>query len=47
MKFLTSSLQYFSLWLLMHTDNITIESPPALKTRMTELAEKIFTHYKY
>ena len=46
MKFLTSSLRYFSLWLLMHTDKVSIESPPALKTRMAELSEKLFTHYK-
>jgi predicted DNA-binding transcriptional regulator YafY len=46
MKFLTSSLRYFSLWLLMHTDKVSIESPPALKTRMTELAERLFAHYK-
>jgi len=32
--------------LLMHTDKVTIESPPALKTRMTELAERLSTHYK-
>jgi predicted DNA-binding transcriptional regulator YafY len=46
MKFLTSSLRYFSLWLLMYTDKITIESPAALKVRMTELVERLFTHYK-
>jgi hypothetical protein len=30
----------------MHTDKISIESPAALKVRMTELAERLFTHYK-
>ncbi|HEY4062554.1 MAG TPA: YafY family protein [Puia sp.] len=41
MKFLTSSLPYFGRWLLMYTDAVRVASPPALKTIMKELSEKL------
>ncbi|HMH20195.1 MAG TPA: YafY family protein [Puia sp.] len=46
MKFLVSSLTYFSRWLLMFTDSVRIESPDALKGHMQELAEKAYTHHR-
>ncbi|HXB32450.1 MAG TPA: YafY family protein [Puia sp.] len=45
MKFLTSNLGHFGRWLLSFTNRVQIESPPALRTAMKELAEKISKHY--
>ncbi len=45
MKFLTSNFSFFGRWLLTYTNRVQIESPPALRTIMKELAEKISEHY--
>jgi len=45
MKFLVSSLVYFSRWLLMYADSVRIESPDVLRAHMKELAEKIYAHH--
>lgn len=45
MKFLTSSLRYFSRWLLMYTDHVKVELPLDLKAQMRELSEKLSAHH--
>jgi predicted DNA-binding transcriptional regulator YafY len=46
MKFLVSSLSYFSRWLLMYTDSVRIESPDTLKIVMRELVGKAYEHHR-
>jgi len=45
MKFLVSSLDYFSRWLLMYSDAIRAEAPPDLKDRLKEISGKISMHH--
>lgn len=45
MKFLTSDFFYFSRWLLTYTNRVQVESPPALRSAMKALAEKLSSHY--
>jgi predicted DNA-binding transcriptional regulator YafY len=45
MKFLTSSVEHFGRWLLMYGNTATVESPPALRTLMKELAERLLAHH--
>jgi len=46
MKFLVANLGYFSRWLLMYGDEVRVESPGELKTRMREIAEKCSAHHQ-
>jgi predicted DNA-binding transcriptional regulator YafY len=45
MKFLVSSLDYFSRWLLTYTDAIRAEAPEGLKGRLKEISEKLSVHH--
>ena len=45
MKFLVSSLDYFSRWLLMYTDAVRAEAPEGLKDRLKEISEKLSFHH--
>jgi predicted DNA-binding transcriptional regulator YafY len=45
MKFLTSSVEYFGRWLLQYGNTVTVESPPALRALMKELAERLLAHH--
>jgi len=45
MKFLVSSLDYFSRWLLVYTDAVRAEAPPMLRDRLKELSEKLSKHH--
>ncbi|SHF94197.1 Predicted DNA-binding transcriptional regulator YafY, contains an HTH and WYL domains [Fodinibius roseus] len=46
MTFLTASMEYFARWLLTWGDGVTIKTPERLKTRMGELSEELYHHYK-
>jgi predicted DNA-binding transcriptional regulator YafY len=45
MKFLTSSIFYFSRWLLMFSDHVRVEMPEGVKTQLKELSQKLAAHH--
>jgi predicted DNA-binding transcriptional regulator YafY len=45
MHFLTSHLEWLGRWLLMFTNNVTVESPEAMVNIMKELTEEIRNHF--
>lgn len=46
MYFLTSHLEFFGRWLLMFTNNLTVESPEALIAIMKDLSEDLYQHFQ-
>ena len=46
MKFLVHNIEYFARWLLMYGDEVRVESPEELKTRLREIAGKSSAHHQ-
>lgn len=45
MTFLIASFEYFTRWLLMWGDGVTIHQPRQLKERVRELSEELYRHH--